>query len=74
MGVKDTMNRKEKSYLLDIYRDCIKLTKLNQLTEFGLGQLLLSTLLLNKKITFPLKITYTKCKHHNLQEMPRERA
>jgi len=32
------MNRQEKKLLLEIYRDCLKLEKRGELTEYGRGQ------------------------------------
>jgi len=32
------MNKKEKAYLEEIYRDCVNLEKKNDLTEHGAGE------------------------------------
>ena len=41
------MNRRERALVLHIYRDCLRLEKAGQLSEFGLGELYLCRLLLN---------------------------
>ena len=43
------MNKKERIYLEEIYRDCIKLEKKKDLTEHGRGQGDLCIDLLNRK-------------------------
>ena len=43
------MNKKEKSYLEETYKDCIKLEKKKELTGYGAGQGDICIILLKKK-------------------------
>ena len=42
------MNRREKNRLLKVYKDCLKLKRKGELTEYGEGQMDLCKILLNK--------------------------
>ncbi len=43
------MNKKEREYLKEVYKDCIKLERKKDLTEYGAGMGDLALKLLNKK-------------------------
>lgn len=43
------MDSEERKLLIQIYKDCIKLKKRKELTEFGRGQLIICELLLRKE-------------------------
>jgi hypothetical protein len=43
------MNKVEETLIKEIYRDCINLKKIKELTEFGEGQIYLCKLLLNAR-------------------------
>mgnify|MGYP003565200527 CR=1 FL=1 len=51
------MNKKEKEFLEEIYNDCIKLKRKNDLTEYGAGQGALASVLLKKKLKKLFKTT-----------------
>ena len=40
------MNKRERKLIANIYKDCLKMKRLGQLTDFGEGQLMLCKLLL----------------------------
>ena len=50
------MNKQEKAYLEEVYRDCVSLERRKDLTEFGAGQGLLCSILLKKKRKRPFKV------------------
>ena len=45
------MNRREKNRLLKVYKDCLKLKRKGELTEYGEGQMDLCRMLLGKSGT-----------------------
>ena len=46
------MNKKERELVQDVYDECLRCEKNNDLTEFGAGQGTLAALLLDKKHVF----------------------
>lgn len=46
------MNKKERELVEGIYRDCLKLKKRKELTEFGEGQMKVCGMLLEKSVSF----------------------
>lgn len=44
------MNRQEKNLLLEVYRDCLRLEKRGELTEYGRGQKDLCKMLTRKNL------------------------
>ncbi len=48
----EEMNKQETKYLLEVYKDCLKLERQNQLTEHGAGMGELASILLKKHREF----------------------
>ncbi len=54
------MNKKEKVYLEEVYKDCVSLERRKDLTEFGAGQGMLCCILLKKKRKRPFRVETVK--------------
>lgn len=52
------MNKKERKYLEEVYKDCVSLERRKDLTEFGAGQGMLCCILLKKKRKKPFKVNF----------------
>ena len=59
------MNKQEFQLITEIYKDCIKLKRRKELTEFGEGQLMLCKLLLKLKKAKENVLKQNKCNGGN---------
>jgi hypothetical protein len=50
------MNAKEREYVEEVYRDCVELERVGDLTEFGAGQGALCCVLLGKELRRSFRI------------------
>ena len=65
----NTMNKKERRYLEEIYKDCVNLERKKDLTEHGAGEGNLAARLLKKKRKRPFKAEKDEIKCKNCKKI-----